>query len=65
MPIATGADEVKANRLLYAPDEARLAESDEVTAHSMPASLLTKPGFPNPVWVKIIYDPEMECYKAI
>jgi len=40
-------------------------DTDEVTAHSLPASMVTKPGFPNPVWVKIIYDPMMECYKVI
>ena len=61
---ALGAEEAFAHRLLI-PVEARALEADEVTAHSLPASMVTKPGFPNPVWVKIIYDPMMECYKVI
>jgi len=55
-------DEVLANRMLFF-GEVKATEADEVSAHSMPGSLVTTAIFPNPVWVKIIYDPEMECYR--
>jgi hypothetical protein len=63
-PVATSPDEVKANRLLFL-EETKQSDTDEVTAHSMPPSMLPKLGIQNPVWVKIIYDPKMECYKVI
>jgi hypothetical protein len=61
---ATTADEARANRLLYLK-EAEHSDADEVSAHSMPPSMLPKLGIQNPVWVRIIYDPRMECYKVL
>ena len=61
---ALGAEEAYAQRLLK-PVEAKALGTDEVSAHSLPTSALNKPAFPNPVWVKIVYDPMMECYKVI
>jgi hypothetical protein len=55
-PVASSPDEVLANRLLV------FSEADEVSAQSIPANILNNAGFYNPVWVKIMYDPEMECY---
>jgi hypothetical protein len=63
-PVATSPDEVKANRLLFL-EEAKQSDTDEVSAHSMPATMLPKLGIQNPMWVMIIYDPRMECYKVI
>jgi HAMP domain-containing protein len=64
--LQTAADEVKSQaRWFYLPSEIKAEDTDEVSAHSMPASLLNKPGFANPVWVRIVYDPEMECYQVI
>jgi hypothetical protein len=63
-PVATSPDEVKANRLLFL-EEAKQSDTDEVSAHSMPATMLPKLGIQNPVWVRIIYDPRMECYQVI
>jgi hypothetical protein len=61
---AATADEARANRLLYLK-EAEYSDAEEVSAHSMPASMLPKLGIQNPVWVRIIYDPRMECYKVL
>ena len=55
----SGSEAAYANRLLK-PVEGKALDTDEVAAHSIPPNMLT-----NPVWVKIIYDPEMECYKVI
>jgi hypothetical protein len=61
---AAEADEARANRLLFL-EEPQQTEADEVTAHSIPTNLMNRPGFPNPIWVKIIYDHQLECYKVI
>jgi hypothetical protein len=59
-------DEAKGMRLfVIKPAESRALDTDEVTAHSIPTSVMMRPGAPNPMWVKIIYDPMMECYKVI
>jgi hypothetical protein len=60
-PVATSPNEVVANRLLVLSEEEQ-GDTDEVAAQSIPVTILDKTGFYNPVWVKIMYDPEMECY---
>src|SRR4030065_320887 len=53
-------DEAKGMRLfVIKPAESRALDTDEVTAHSIPTSVMMRPGAPNPMWVKIIYDPMM------
>ena len=63
-PVATSPSEVVANRMLVL-SEAEKNDNDEVSAQSIPVNLLDKVGFYNPVWVKIMYDPQMECYVVI
>ena len=58
----TAAMALKANRLL-ALSETKVADTDETSAHTMSISGMEKPTFPNPVWVKIVYDPQMERYR--
>jgi hypothetical protein len=57
-PLATSPNEVVANRLLVLSEEEQ-SDTDEVSAQTIPVNLLDKAGFYNPVWVKIMYDPEM------